>query len=268
MKVKDTIHRIFKPLLFTIFLLLLSACAKSDANKEKEIVAYVNKEPIYALELQREIARKVKSDPTFKLTPQAQSDQLENIINRKLIVQAAMRKGLAQEERFVNTIKAFWEQALIRDFIDYKNKQAQDYLFVTEDDINKYYDNLSKKVTFKVLKAKDKRAAEDAYKKYLKDKDTSMWQTIGPLGYEEIESTMLLDAFRIPIDEVKKIDDIDSCYLMTVVAKESVAIEPLEKIKPEIEKRVIISKERRLFEDWLSQERKKAKIEINKDSLY
>jgi hypothetical protein len=231
------------------------------------VVAYVNNEPIYASELKREIARKAKCDPLFKLTPEAQCDYLESLINRKLIVQAAMKRGLAQEERFVSTIKTFWEQTLIRDFIDYKNKQAEDFLYVSDDDISKYYDNLSKKVTFKILKLKSKHAAEVAYQKYLKDKDTSGWQATGQMSYEEIESAVLLKAFEMPLGSVKEFADEGNYYLIAVADKEAIALDSLEKIKPEIEKSIIALKERVIFEDWLKEERKTAEIKINKEYL-
>jgi parvulin-like peptidyl-prolyl isomerase len=257
--------RLLHSTILTISIIFLSACTQLDTSKE--VVAYVNKEPIYASELKREIARKAQCDPLFKLTPDAECDYLESLINRKLIVQAAMKKGLAQEERFVNTIKAFWEQTLIRDFIDYKNRQGKDYLFVTDEDASNYYSNLSKKVTFKILKLKDKSSLEAAYQKYLKNKDTSRWQTTEPLGYEDITSAALLEAFRLPLEKGEKFDDGSNYYLITVVAREDVPLEPLEKLRPEIEKSVVALKERLLFEDWLNKERKKAKIEINKEYL-
>jgi hypothetical protein len=157
-------------------------------DSDKKIVAYVNKEPIYESELNREIALKARRDPMFKVTPETLSEELENIVNRKLIIQQAMEKGLAREDRFINTIKSFWEQTLIRDFVGYKRKDFQDYLFATEDEIKNYYDSMP--------------------------------------GKEDLG----------PIDDAR----------------------------PEIEKRIIESKENKLFEDWLESERKKAKVEIVK----
>src|SRR3989338_287930 len=132
--------------------LLLSGCGKNHSTADKEIIAYVNKEPVFAYELRRDIALRAKYDPGFKVTPDTESDQLDVIINRKLIIQAAMEKGLAREDRFVNTIRTFWEQVLIRDFIDYKKKDLQEFLFATDDDIKRYYDRMSEKVTFKLVK--------------------------------------------------------------------------------------------------------------------
>ena len=249
-----------------IVLVIFTACAKNESTKEK-IVAYVNKEPIYVSDLNREIARKAKSNPTLEITPETKYDQLALIIDRKLIVQAAMQEGLARKEKFTNTIKNFWEQTLIRDFVDSKNKESQEYIFVTNEEINKYYDNLATKVTFKILKNKDKGVIEKAYKKYLNDKDTISWQTVGPVNYEDMESGEVLDAFAMPKGEVKKFDDGYSYYLILVSEKEKTDIAPIETIRPDIERKIIDLKEKLLFDDWLKKERKNSRIKINQEFL-
>jgi hypothetical protein len=75
----------------------LSGCGKEGPPK-KDVVAYVNKEPITASELKREIALRLKAEPDFKVTPQTEREQLEVMISRKLIIQEAMEKGFAKEE--------------------------------------------------------------------------------------------------------------------------------------------------------------------------
>ena len=127
-----------------LILLFLPGCGKREQFDKKDVIAYVNKEPILESELKRDIALKTRQDPMFKVTPETESEMLDNIINRKLLCQNAMEKGMAREPRFVNTIKSFWEQTLIRDFIDYKQKEFGEYTFVTEDEIKNYYDNLVK----------------------------------------------------------------------------------------------------------------------------
>ncbi|MFA5271936.1 MAG: hypothetical protein WC412_06330 [Candidatus Omnitrophota bacterium] len=252
--------------LFLPLFLSISGCAKNDSSKEK-IVAYVNKEPIYASELQREIARKAKSNPTLEITPETKYDELALIIDRKLIVQAAMEEGLARKEKFTNTIKNFWEQTLIRDFVDLKNKETQDYIFVTNDEIDKYYDNLATKVTFKILKNRDKNVIEKAYKNYLATKDTSYWQAVGPVSYEDIESGEILDAFAMPGGEVKKFDDGYNYYLVMVSEKEKTDVAPKETIRPEIERKIMILKEKLLFDEWLKKQRKNSRKIINEELL-
>ncbi len=250
------------PVLILAVSLSLSACAKSPA-KDKDIVAYVNKDPIYRSDLKRDIALRAKFDPGFKLTPETESEQLDAMIDRKIIVKYAMKSGLAREERFVSTIRMIWEHTLIRDFIEYKKKQLQDYLFATDEDIKKYYENMSFKVIFKVFKTRDKALADAAYTKHLNDKDASSWQLIGPIGYDDVGPIALLDAFEMGEGEVGRFTDEPNYYIIEVAGKEKLEIAPLESIKNEVEKRVISMKEKRLFEDWLKEEKKNSKIKVN-----
>jgi hypothetical protein len=178
-----------------------------------------------------------------------------------------MKEGLARKEKFVNTIKNFWEQTLIRDYVDLKNKEAQDLVFVTNDEINKYYENLSTKVTFKILKNRDKNVIEKAYKNYLDNKDAAGWQAVGPVTYEDIESSEILDAFSSPGGEVKKFDDGYNYYLIMVSEREKNDVPPIETIRTDIERKVAALKEKVLFNEWLEKERKKSRKVINEDLL-
>ncbi len=252
-------------LLAFLLVVVLSGCGKI-ADKD-DVIAYVNKDPLYASDLKKAVAMRARLDPSFKITPETEREQLEIIINRKLIVQEAMEKGLAREGRFVDTIKTFWEQTLVRDFIDFKKGEFQDYLFATDEEIKKYYENLSYKVTFKALKVKDRRIAEKAYRKYLNDKDVSGWETIGPVGYGDLTFGVLLDAFEMEEGNAKVLTDEMNYYIVEIAAREKIEIALLDNLKPEIEKRIMLMKERRLFEDWLKEKRKKSKIKINRENL-
>ena len=249
------------------FSLILSGCGRGGpAEGKNDLIGLVNKEPITASELKRNIALKARQDPAFKVTPETEGEQLELIINKKLLIQEAMAKGLAREERFVNTIRTFWEQTLIRDFLDFKRKEFQDYLFVTEDEIKKYYDNLGQRVTFKILRSKDPRIIDDAYNKVAgnKDAEISGWELIGPVGYEDVDSPVLLKAFSLPIGAATKAEDAPNHYIIVVVDRETVGLEPLKALRPGIEKRILEIKERDIFENWLKSIRKKADITIFK----
>lgn len=243
--------------------LSLSACAKSPA-KAKDVVAYVNKDPIYQEDLKRDIALRAKFDPAFNLTPETESEQLDAMIDRKIIVQYAMEKGLARDERFISTIRTIWEHTLIRDFIEYKKRQLADYLFATDDDIKKYYENMSYKATFNVFKSRNKALADAAYAKYLNDKDTSSWQVVGPIGYDDVGPIPLLDAFEMGEGEAGRFIDEPNYYIIEVSGKEKLELAPLDTIKDEVGKRVVSMKEKRLFEDWLKEEKKASKITITK----
>lgn len=249
------------PVLILSVSLSLSACAKQPA-KDRDIVAYVNKDPIYRSDLKRDIALRAKFDPEFKLTPETESEQLDSMIDRKIIVQYAMEQGLAREERFVSTIRTIWEHTLIRDFIEYKKKQLADYLFATDEDVKRYYDNMSYMATFRVFKSRNKASADAAYAGYLKDKDTSSWQAVGPIGYDDIGPIPLLDAFEMGEGEVGRFTDEPNYYIIEVSGKEKLELAPLDSIKEEVGKRAISMKEKRLFEEWLRDQKKVSKITV------
>ena len=254
--------------LFIFPLFVLASCGRNfPPSKTDKVVAYVNKEPIFASDLKRSMALKARQDPLFITTSDTEQDQLDIIIDRKLIIQEAVKKDLARQDSFVETIKTFWEQTLIREFIDFKKKEFQNYLYVTDNEIKKYYENLGKRLTFKVLKSRDKRYIDDIYTKIKENKlvETNNWDIIGPAGYEDITSNVLYEAFELPEGEVKIIEEAPYHYLVMVVNKQDVMPLPLERLRPEIEKRIRAIKEQRLFDEWLKSEREKAKVKITKD---
>ncbi len=259
-----SISAIFLPIIALSCFALLCGCGKNDAVNKKDIIAYVNKEPILAEDLRREVDMRSKQDPTFKLTPETESDQLDVMITKKIITQGAIKAGLARQDKFVIAIKSFWEQTLIRDFLDYKKEEFKKQISVTDDDINKYYANLSERVTFKVLKSKNKKYIQDAYNEFLKNNASEIipWAVIGPVGYDELGPGVLMDAFGMTVGQAMFFDEHPNYYLVLVAARDKKTLEGLETIRPDIEKRVSEFKDRIMFEDWLDKEKKKAKIKI------
>lgn len=133
----------------TIGLLLivfsLSGCAKK--GDDDTIVATVNTKPIYLRELRRELSNRVHQNPSLKPDKETLSEITDILIKRQLIIQVAMEQNMASEQKFVDTIKVFWEQTLIRDFVDKKNVEFDRYIFVTDNEVREYYDELKSLTT-------------------------------------------------------------------------------------------------------------------------
>lgn len=123
-------------------LLFVSGCSKESSDDGKSVVS-VNEERISLEAFQREIAIRSKQDPSFKITPLTVKEQLDTAVDRKLMIQEAMKMGLANNEDFARTIQVFWEQTLIRELIEAKNQEWKDRLFVTEQEVHDYYNRIN-----------------------------------------------------------------------------------------------------------------------------
>ncbi len=253
-----------KYLLLMLLLIFTAGCGKKEAADKKDVIAYINKEPIYGSDLTKDIFLRARSVSDYKSDPEVRKEMLYIMINKKIAIQDAMKKGLARTDRFVSTMKAFWEQTLIRDFLDLKKKEVKNRIVVTEEEIKQYYDRLSDKVTFKVLKSRDEAHIDGAFNKLANKEDTpSMpFETLGPIGYDEIKSSILMDAFKLPIGEAKKYSDPPDYYLIIPCSKEKREVEPFEKVRAEIEKKLFARKEMALLDEWFAKRRKESEIEI------
>lgn len=256
-----------KYMLLVLLLVFVAGCGKKESTvNQKDIIAYVNKEPIYGSDLTKEIFLRSRSDADYKYNPEMKKELLYIMINKKIAIQDAMKKGLARTERFVSTMKAFWEQTLIRDFLDLKKREFADKIAVTEEEMRKYYDRLSDKVTFKVLKSRDRADIDDAYNKLANGEDTSSmpFETLGPIVYDEIKSSILMDAFNLSVGQAKRYSDPPDYYFIMVYNKEKREVEPFENVRADIEKKLFARKEMALQDEWFEKRRRESDIKMVK----
>ena len=243
----------------------LAGCAKSDEGGKGVVVGYVNKEPIYKDDVKRELAMKMRLDPEFKMTSDAGNDAVNSIIDRKLMIQNAIKSGLAKDDRFVAIVKSFWEQALIKNLLDHKKAEFAATSESSDKDLADYYENLKWTVSFKIVRNNDKALVGSLYERAKKDLNDPLipWQSFGPFSYDDLGSEALLDIFNEPVRTVKMAEESGVYYLIVVTNREGKKVGAFDQMKDELAKRVITMKERRFFEAWLKDERKKAKITVS-----
>jgi hypothetical protein len=151
-------------------------------KRHEETVATVNGAPVLLKEFQKDLAIYANRNPDFKLDAKSVEDHLDMFIDKQLMIQEAMKMGLAEDERFLETIKRFWEQTLIRELIDAKSMEWRDKLFVTEDEIQSYYQEIKSgaiskpplkdvhdEIKTSLLEQKKQKAMEEWLKEVRKD---------------------------------------------------------------------------------------------------
>ena len=120
-----------------ILALTLSGCSYSKSPFERKrsadaVIAPVNGEKITSSELKKEIVFRKRVDPSFQVTPETLSSQIDVMVYRRVLIQEAMRRGLAERDTFVNTLKNFWEQTLIKELMEEISREIDASLLAEE----------------------------------------------------------------------------------------------------------------------------------------
>lgn len=126
-------------LLFLSILIFIMGC--NPVPKNKQILAKINNYEITLDEFEED----------FKESPygrngalESKQDFLNNLINRKLILQDAQKKGLDKDKSFLKMIEKFWEQSLLKLTLDKKTKETAGSAFVSDKEIEEAYQKLLK----------------------------------------------------------------------------------------------------------------------------
>ncbi|MDD5434333.1 MAG: SurA N-terminal domain-containing protein [Nitrospira sp.] len=254
--------------LFFIIIISISACSSNNGKEKGEVVATVNSSPILFKEFQKELAMYSRRDPSSKINPRTVEEQLEVMIDNKLMIQEATKMGLAGNERFMETIKSFWEQTLIRDLIDAKTKEWNERLFVTEEEIQNQYKRLQYRLTLRLVNRVEKKDIEDVKKRIEKGDTLKDEEIIGPLSYEaatiELEEEILNTVFDMETGNVRAFNNKGGgMTLIQVIKKETVSVPPLKDIHDRVKTLILGQKRQEAVEEWLKDIRKTASININ-----
>ncbi|MBF0215488.1 MAG: hypothetical protein HQL30_00680 [Candidatus Omnitrophica bacterium] len=252
-----------KYILYALFPVVLAAIIMGCGNKEDlkgDVIATVNGEPVYAKDVEWSIELNKKRDPMFKLTPLTFKEQVDMIIDKKLLIQEARKEKLDRTERFVSTIQSFWEQTLIRDLMDQRSRNIVSSIKVSESEIEGYYKNISHQKVFQVLRTADK---EKVSRLVLKDpKDIEWEETVGPITYDDA-SAVMKKAFAFSEGRMKVIEDGGTYFLFFVKSDKSIPLGPLADIRNKIGEKIMNDRKNEMFDGWLGSVRRKATIDIN-----
>jgi len=117
----------------------------------------------------------------FRASPYSHSDTatsrkefLNTMINRKLILQDAQKKGLDRLESFLKMIERFWEQSLLKLALDRKSNEIAGLAFVNDKEVkdtyeamlkegkaNKPYDQMYQPIKWQITRQKEYQMMSD-----------------------------------------------------------------------------------------------------------
>jgi hypothetical protein len=256
---------IFIICLFLSAAFTFSAC--SSSKQEREIIGTVNKAPIYKADLEREVARFTSQNPQLAVNSSIVEERLNILIEKKLMIQEAVKKGITKDPRFIETIKTFWEQTLIRELLSAKSKEWAERLFITEGEIQKEYQRMPYRLRLSVVKAETKQAADEIMKATRSGKHPVGEETVGPFFYEDVKNSPFAGAFDMKVGEVKALEADGKYIVIRITDKESTQVPALKESHNRIQESILVQKKQKELAEWIKAVKKSAQIDIDSKKL-
>lgn len=132
--------------LFVVVIALLSiaiaCCSKHQAERPK-VLAKINDYNLTVDNFEAQLAEELELAPDFKLTRQAKTAFLEELIKKQLLIQEAKKMKLDRTPGFVRAIQRYWESTLIRNLIEIKSRQIASAIYVSEEEIKAQYKKMA-----------------------------------------------------------------------------------------------------------------------------
>lgn len=155
---------------FISVLIFILGCMRENS---KEVAIKINEFVITADEFEE----KFENSAYYK-DEKGREKFLEDLINRKLLLQEAERLKLDREKEFLKEIESFWEKTLLKNIIDRKSKELAGKVWVNEDEIRAHYEKMREQektledfeemyeqIKWQILREKQTKAFDD----WLKD---------------------------------------------------------------------------------------------------
>jgi len=253
--------------LFFLILFPVSVVWAADAKDSSPVLATVNGDKITQADVKAELGLRAKLDPDFKITPQIVSDQLDSFVKRRLLIQEAARRNLAEDAEFAKTMESFREQTLIRVLMEKMKKEYDAASPVSEKEIKDFYDKLGFKMTFDVARRKNQGEINALMADFKKGLPVPWDNQIGPFVYGDIDSDTLEKAFFLAPNQTEIYHTGDYYFLFHVASKLASTPPPLSQMHDKLQGRIRQKKEKLLFEKWLADRKAQARIQMSKERL-
>ncbi|HLA28054.1 MAG TPA: hypothetical protein VJZ49_09190 [Syntrophales bacterium] len=245
-------------------LLAVMACSSSKVETEKA-VANVNGAIITAVELQQEVTNYGKN---YAVTRHTVDDRLGTMIEQKLLIQEAVKMGLNEDKKFAETIKTFWEQTIIRNLIEAKTSELSGKIFVTDQEIAHEYDKMKYRPRIIACRgARTKQEADAIVRRMESGERIAGEEIIGPLFYEDVKNSPLVNAFDLKTGQVCAVAAADEHIVIRVINREEIPLPPLKELSKRIRESLLMQKRQEAIAGWIAKVKSAAKIRIDEKEL-
>ena len=130
-------------MLISGLVLYFSGCAK-DQDENIEVLAKINDYQLTLKDFETQLASNLEFEGDFKLTQKAKKQFLNNLIERELLIQQAMKLKLDRNKKFIAAIERYWEATLIKNLMELKGKEITESTYVSQKEIEARYGEMKR----------------------------------------------------------------------------------------------------------------------------
>ncbi|MFA5334936.1 MAG: hypothetical protein WC316_04730 [Candidatus Omnitrophota bacterium] len=123
-----------KKLIWLMLVALAVSCLQgcSRGKPGKEVIATIGSYSLYRSDFMSELSL-YPAEYRDKVTKE---QILDGIIQKKILLLEAQRRGLDRDPQFMNMVERFWEQSLLRSLLDVKSEEVLSSIPETDKDRN------------------------------------------------------------------------------------------------------------------------------------
>ncbi|MBI5885670.1 MAG: hypothetical protein HZB85_03705 [Deltaproteobacteria bacterium] len=247
----------------------LGSLAACSAGQDQDVaVATVNDAPILLKDLREELLKSSERKSDGEFTRSELEARLGIMIDRKLMVQEAVNLGLANDERFLKTIKSFWEQTLIRELVAVKTKQWSETLAVSDGEISALYARMRYKVYVKEAHTPDPRVAEAILGRMRANGRVEGMTRRGPLFAERVGMyDPLYNVFDMKTGQAAIWPEPGGYLIVMVTGKTRLALPPFKSVRAETKRYIFEKKKEHAIDEWLDGLKTASRVKVNAPEL-
>lgn len=260
-------NRLLKSLVPLLAIGLIAGC--TGKGEEGPAVARVNGAPILLKDFKKEVSLAALRDPSTGINPETIKKLLETSIDRRLMIEQAVKLGLSQDERFLETIKTYWEQTLIRQLVETKTREWAEKMTVSDAEIKRYHDAMGSRITVRYVHNLTSEKASEIKAAFESGVQAQGAAVSGPMLIEDVRiSESLYNAFSMDEGASSVFKDEDGLYsAVQVIKKEAMKTPPLQAQYQRIKAAILETKRQQALDDWLDEIKKRSNIVIDDKTL-
>lgn len=256
-----------RALLILYIALLLISCQAKDKTEKEKILVKVNDVTITLSDFNRYLYDESQHNKSFRVSEESMRNYLDMLIERELLIQEAVKRGLSKEEEFVRTVEKFWKQTLIRNLIKAQSQKIVNATIISEEEIQDYYKMKGEEVKFKMLICPNLPVAKEFLNRLLQGKTLNWDEESGYVGLNMVDP-LLVKELRLLMPGESKIIQLKKGYvLIKLMDKRPKRTPPINVLREDIKRELLQRKQAKELDNWIGKLKKTADISVNNQLL-